>query len=82
MPINLAMVNRNTARSFTLQSIPRMRERRARRGTNAHDGSCYPGGSALAVQAGKPFRQFLLGETPKTGLPHQRTASPMPNAHD
>ncbi|MBW4563378.1 MAG: amino acid adenylation domain-containing protein [Mojavia pulchra JT2-VF2] len=32
-------------------------------------------------QVGKPFRQFLLGETPKTGLPHQRTGSPMPHAH-
>ena len=30
----------------------------------------------LREQAGKPFRQSLMGETPKTALPHQRTASP------
>ncbi len=27
------------------------------------------------LQVGEPFRQFLMGETPKTGLPHQRSGS-------
>jgi hypothetical protein len=31
----------------------------------------------LREQVGKAFRQFLQGETPKIGLPHQRTASPL-----
>ncbi len=50
--------------------------------------------SALAPQVGKPFRQFLLGETtpvaplgetprthwlPKTGLPHHGAGSPTLN---
>ncbi|BAY22708.1 hypothetical protein NIES2100_24710 [Calothrix sp. NIES-2100] len=50
--------------------------------------------AAPRLQAGKPFRQFLLGETtplaplgetprpqwlPKIGLPHQRSGSPIPN---
>ncbi len=29
-------------------------------------------------RVGRPFRQFLLGETPKTGLPHHATGSPAP----
>ncbi|MBH8551654.1 hypothetical protein I8751_04545 [Nostocaceae cyanobacterium CENA357] len=30
-----------------------------------------------SLQVGEPFRQFLMGETPKTGLPHQRAALPL-----
>ncbi|MGI2903974.1 hypothetical protein [Tolypothrix sp. VBCCA 56010] len=36
---------------------------------------------ARCTAAGKPLRQSLMGETPKTALPYQRTGSPMPNAH-
>ncbi|WP_339376416.1 hypothetical protein [Calothrix sp. NIES-2098] len=31
--------------------------------------------NAVAPQVGKPFRQFLLGGTPKTGQPHHSAGS-------
>ncbi|MBW4554389.1 MAG: hypothetical protein KME59_00330 [Trichormus sp. ATA11-4-KO1] len=34
----------------------------------------YAVSAAMPVRA---LRQFLLGETPKTGLPHQRAVSPL-----
>jgi hypothetical protein len=41
--------------------------------------TCYNGGNprnAVAPQVGKPFRQSLMGETPKTALPHPGAGSP------
>ncbi|MEM9926975.1 MAG: amino acid adenylation domain-containing protein, partial [Cyanobacteria bacterium P01_D01_bin.50] len=42
------------------------------------DGSRYNGGNPRNALPREPFRQSLMGETPKTALPHQRSGSPSP----